>query len=173
MLGELTSKILSKLKEHGPRWTARHALRQLTYKVQRYLGAEEASLTRHRAYLSRQISNQFDDTIRYGALRGLRFPSGKAWIPTDRAAMLLGIYEQEVVEALTRLPRAYGALINLGAGDGYYGIGTLVAGIFQRSYCYEMNLERQKTLSAGAALNHVQDRIVIRGEAQKNFLRRF
>jgi hypothetical protein len=162
-------EFLSQLKDRGPRRAARHALRQLIYKLERYVGTEESSLTKHRANLSRQISSQFNDTIHYGPFRGLKFPSSETWIPTDRAAMLLGIYEQEVVEALTTLPSTYNALINLGAGDGYYGIGALVAGMFQRSYCYETNLTRQQTLSVSAVLNNVENRIVVHGTAQKNF----
>ena len=87
--------------------------------------------------------------------------------------MLLGLYEKEVSISLQNIPDRYKILIDLGSADGYYGIGTLVNGMFEKSYCYEMNVVSQKIMKKNAELNNVASRVLIRGLADKYFYKDF
>ena len=74
-------------------------------------------------------------TVAYGPFKGLKF-SSDAWWGRERASMILGLYEQEVLESLTNIPKKYKSFIDLGAADGYYGIGVLVNNLFENSICF-------------------------------------
>ena len=83
--------------------------------------------------------------------------------------MLLGLYKQEVLKSLKTIPKKYKIFIDLGAADGYYGIGVLVGKMFEKSYCYEISLDGQKIIEENAKLNNVFDDVKIRGIADKGF----
>ena len=75
--------------------------------------------------------------------------------------MILGLYEQEVLESLTNIPKKYKTFIDLGAADGYYGIGVLVNNLFENSFCFESTERGQNVIRENAKLNGVADKILI------------
>lgn len=91
------------------------------------------------------------------------------WNSRDKAPMLLGIYEKEVLDSLTDLPKHYSTFIDLGAADGYYSVGVLVNNIFKKSICYELDELGRELIKENAILNNVLERIEIKGLANKNF----
>lgn len=121
-----------------------------------------------RIQLARQLDLALASTVRYGPFRGLRQGPDTAWSIADRAPILLGLYEQEVLESLAEAGGRT-AFVNLGAGDGYYGVGALVSGLFQRSYCYEMGEKGRRIIADTARLNGVDARVEIRGKAGPGF----
>jgi hypothetical protein len=80
-----------------------------------------------------------------------------------------GLYEKEVLDSLQNIPKEYITFIDLGAADGYYGIGVLVNNLFEKSICYEISEEGRKTIRDNAQINKVQNNVEIRGKAKKNF----
>ena len=124
---------------------------------------------KRRIFLSNKLNKEFDGVIRYGPFKGFKFGEKSWWGLTDRANMLLGLYEQEVLRSLQTIPKKYKTFIELGAADGYYGIGVLVGGIFEKSYCFEISLDGQKTIEQNAKLNNVFNNVKIRGKADKDF----
>ena len=110
----------------------------------------------------------FNATVRYGPFKGLRL-SGERWWGADTASMLLGIYEQELLQSLQRIPKTHRTFIDLGAADGYYGIGVLSTGLFDYSYCFERSPAARKLLQANARLNNVSDRVRVLAEATRSF----
>lgn len=129
-----------------------------------------AYVERRRIELARQLDLALASTVRYGPFRGMRLGPDTAWSVADRAPMLLGLYEQEVLESLGETGGRK-AFVNLGAGDGYYGVGALVSGLCQRSYCYEMGEKGRRIIGDTARLNGVGDRVEIRGKADPGFYR--
>jgi hypothetical protein len=119
--------------------------------------------------ISQALNQKFKGIIRYGPLKGLKFTEESWWGGSDKASMLLGLYEQEVLTSLQTLPRKYRYFIDIGAADGYYGIGVLVGNLFEKSWCYEVSKEAQKIIKKSAELNFVSHRIVTRGEAYSKF----
>jgi hypothetical protein len=92
------------------------------------------------------------------------------WGKTDRAGMLLGLYEQEVLTCIERVSSAKRrSFIELGAADGYYGVGALVNDMFERSYCFEISEAGRNTIVRNAALNGVESRVEVYGAADPSF----
>lgn len=108
-------------------------------------------------------------TVAYGVFKGLRFPALATWSLPDRASMILGLYEKEVAEQLNDIPASYDTFIDIGAADGYYGVGVLVASLFEASYCYEMNEPSREAIKSMGLVNDVSDRLVVLGAAEGAF----
>ena len=104
-----------------------------------------------RIRLSNALAQQLSNTIQYGPFRGLKLKARKDW----NGNMFLGLYEKEVLDILQTIPEKYTNLINLGAADGYYAIGSLVAKLFKKTYCYEISTSSQKNIIENAKLNKV------------------
>jgi hypothetical protein len=126
-----------------------------------------------RANISSILQQHFDGVIRYGPFKGFKFSESSWWGASDRASMLLGIYEQEVLSSLQKIPKNYRYFIDIGAADGYYGAGVIVGKLFEKSWCYEISEQGQKTIQANAKINNVSDHVVVRGKASGDFYLEF
>lgn len=141
----------------------------LIYRAKTSIGWED-QIQQRRLLISRQLDVRFASEVKYGPFRGLKLSKATWWGTTDRAGMLLGLYEQEVLSALANIPLEYRrSFIELGAADGYYAVGVLVNGLFERSYCFEVSERGQKAIAANAALNGVSSRVQIHGIADSEF----
>jgi Methyltransferase FkbM domain len=76
---------------------------------------------------------------------------------------------QELLQTLQGIPERYTVFIDLGAADGYYGIGVLINDLFEWSYCFEQNVTSRDLIAKNASANKVSDRIEVRGYASKTF----
>ena len=47
-----------------------------------------------------RVNRLFNATVGYGPFKGLKFADQYWWGTTDRASMILGLYEREVLDAL-------------------------------------------------------------------------
>lgn len=119
--------------------------------------------------ISKELDKFFNSTVAYGPFRGLRFTSESWWCGSDRSPILLGLYEQEVLESLASIPKSYNTFIDLGAADGYYGIGVLINNLFEKSYCFEISDVGQEVIRKNARLNNVSDRVKVFGIANEGF----
>jgi hypothetical protein len=125
-----------------------------------------------RLKLSALLNERFSATVCYGPFKGLQLSRKIWWGKTDRAGMLLGLYEQEVLKSVKNAAAMSRSFVELGAADGYYGVGVLVGGMFCRSYCYETSKAGRETIARNAVLNGVQSRVEIRGAADALFYER-
>ncbi|OYY72749.1 hypothetical protein [Sphingomonas sp. 28-63-12] len=125
----------------------------------------------HRLKLLADLSHRLNFTVRYGPFAGMTLAPETFWAGAYRAPMLLGMYEREVLEAIADRQTGRGVFIDLGAADGFYGVGVLRAGWFATSYCYEIDPGAQAVIARNAAANGVADRVIIRGEATSGFYR--
>ena len=132
--------------------------------------AADHAIYLHRRRLAAQINNLFRSTVAYGPFKGLKFSTANNMWGDERGAMILGLYEQEVLESLARIPKdKYKTIADLGAADGYYAIGSLVSNMFDVAYAFEASEDRRKAILENAVLNGVADRIHIRGLADRSF----
>jgi len=129
----------------------------------------EKVLLEHRKILSRGLDKKFGSIVRYGPLKGFKLTGSTWWGETEKGAMLLGLYELEVLESLKDIPPKHNTFINVGAADGYYGVGVLVGNLFTKSICYEISKVGRETIKENASLNGVSERVEIRGAANKDF----
>ena len=121
--------------------------------------------------LSLLINQLLNSTVAYGPFKGLKLISNAWWGEADKASMLLGLYEQEVLNSLLNVPKSHRTFIDLGAADGYYGIGVLVNKHYDQSYCFEMSKKGQTTIAKNAKLNLVNNKGIIHGKAEKDFFK--
>jgi hypothetical protein len=168
MKKNLKQKFLEKIQEDGVLAALEKLISWSIFTLKHNLGISCPSEKR-RKFLSNKLLEEFNGVIRYGLFTGLKFSSDNSWGVGDRASMLLGLYEKEILTSLQNIPSKYKTFIDLGAADGYYGIGALVNGMFEKSYCYEMNVVGQKIIKKNAELNNVASKVVIRGFADKYF----
>ncbi|MFS2154855.1 hypothetical protein ACCD05_27580 [Rhizobium sp. Rhizsp42] len=125
---------------------------------------------RLRLQLSNSVGEFHKNKVARGPFKGLSLSTDLQWGGgLDKGSMILGLYEQEILNLLTEIPAKYRTFIDLGAADGYYGVGVLVSKQFDTSYCYEMTERGRDVIAANAALNGVTDKVIIRGEATREF----
>lgn len=122
-----------------------------------------------RKKISDLVSLHHGSTVAYGPFKGLQLSELSHWGGADRGTMVLGLYEQELLGILSALAPRRETLIDLGAGDGYYGVGALVGGLFKQSYCFEMSAKGREIIIQNAKLNYVEERVHILGEATRTF----
>ena len=164
----LKLKFIEKMNEEGFLAALKKSISWSYSKLKKKIGIDDPFEKRKR-YLSNKLFEEFNGVVRYGLFKGLKLSPDSSWGAADRASMLLGLYENEILKSLQKIPDKYDTLIDLGAADGYYGIGVLVSGKFKKSYCYEMNVASQKIIKKNAELNDVSANVLVRGFANKNF----
>ena len=119
-----------------------------------------------RLRVSKEVFEMKKGVVGYGPLKGLRLADDAWWGAPDKASMLLGIYEQELLETLCSKPltdRSY--FIDIGAADGYYGIGLVTAGFYKKSFCFEISEKGRQTIQEGARVNRVSEKVEVFGAA--------
>jgi hypothetical protein len=119
--------------------------------------------------LCHRFMKEFDATIHYGPLKGVKIPRKSHWGRLDKAPMLFGLYEQEVLQALLDVAPRFPHFIDLGAADGYYGVGMVAAGHFSSSTCFEISSKGQQLIAENARDNGVADKVQILGKATPGF----
>ncbi|WP_296020002.1 hypothetical protein [uncultured Agrobacterium sp.] len=123
-----------------------------------------------RLHLSNSLASFHGNRVAHGPFKGLLLGADTHWGEgADRGGMILGLYEQEILNIVDEIPARYRTFIDLGAADGYYGLGMLVNNRFHTSYCYEITERGREVIAANAVLNGVADRVIIRGEATREF----
>jgi hypothetical protein len=144
---------------------------QTTYNILKKIGIKSSydTISDRRVELSKQLDKIFNSTVRYGTFKGLKFSKTSWWGINDRGSVLLGLYEKELLQSLQNIPKKYNTFIDLGAADGYYGIGVLVSNLFKKSICYEISEKGREVIRDNAVLNNVLDRVEIRSIAKNNF----
>jgi len=145
------------------------AYSMVDYCLNQHPDLQDAYITNYRRNIGNQVAAFHKNTVAHGPFAGLQLDDEASWSSNDRGSMILGIYEQEVLEALESAQDSGRAFIDLGAADGYYGIGVLVNNMFAKSYCYELTERGQQVIQQNAQLNNVVDRVIIRGKADKTF----
>ncbi|OGJ37768.1 MAG: hypothetical protein A2182_03145 [Candidatus Pacebacteria bacterium RIFOXYA1_FULL_38_18] len=168
-------KIIKYIKKHGLIWTFKISL-YLIYSRFIYpkfitfinIFTVDYLIHKRRMKISSLLAKQMNDTIGYGPFKGLIIKHRNDW----NGNMFLGIYEQEVLQLFQKFPKKYNTLINIGAADGYYAIGGLVSGLFNKTYCFELSKKSRINILKNAILNRVQNDIKIFGIAKSGFTRK-
>ena len=140
----------------------------LNYVCDQHSEMKQFVLQKHKNMLSDNIKSLHNNTVVYGPFKGLKFVDESHWDPSNLGAMILGLYEQEVLSELSNIPNRYKTFVDLGAADGYYGVGVLINGMFEKSYCYELTEVGRNVISKNALANNVSEKVLIRGEANQN-----
>ena len=117
-------------------------------------------------YLSELLEKRFQGTVQYGPFKGLQLAGSLKWNPQSKASMLLGLYEKEICDLLLK-ESCLGKkiLVDLGAADGFYAVGSLRARLFEYAFCFESSEKGRSALQRNALINGVEKRMKVFGEA--------
>jgi hypothetical protein len=139
---------------------------------QRELWRKETVYQR-RLRVSREVFEMMGGEVRYGPLKGLRLSDDAWWGAPDKASMLLGLYEQELLTVLCTKPlTARSNFIDIGAADGYYAIGLVMAGFYKKSFCFEISEKGRETIKYNAGVNGVASQVEVFGKADETLVGR-
>ena len=132
------------------------------------------SNTRHavevrRVFISRYFYAMHGGKVRRGPLKGFTLNGSPSWEPAGVASKLFGLYEQEILTLLEQAKGRKRTLVNLGADDGYYGVGLVATNYFHDAVCYELSEEGRALIQRTAELNGISGRIKIMSEATSDF----
>lgn len=148
--------------------TRERSTRAVTAELRQRWRSETVAERRRR--ISREMFESFAGTVRHGPFTGLVLPDDPWWGSADRASMLLGLYELEVLRLLTDATlHERRTFVDVGAADGYYAVGLLRTGRMDRAICFEASPDGQRTIQAMARRNGVADRLVVHGCADSGF----
>jgi hypothetical protein len=129
-----------------------------------------SNLESRREIISQKLANQLNFKVKYGPFKGLLLNSDFNWSKSDIAPMLLGTYEQPILEYIAKTSTNIRNFINIGAGDGYYAVGMLYANFSERAFAYEISEKSRQSILGNAISNDVKNRINIKGAVTNNFL---
>lgn len=161
MLSQKIGKFLQIVRRSGLREAWAEAKTYLLYR---------RAINAHRKHLALQIASEHQWRVSYGPFAGMQISPVAWWDQTDLASKILGFYELEVLKVLSSVDRArYHFFVDLGAADGYYAIGALRAGLFQKAFCFEMSERGREVIRANADLNDISDSVAIFGYADSRF----
>jgi hypothetical protein len=132
-----------------------------------------ASLEKRREKIAIELADTLEFTVKYGPFKGLRLSSEFNWGKSDIAPMLLGTYEQNLLDFISTRKTEIRNFINLGAGDGYYAAGMLFSRLSRFTYAYEMNETSRDLIRFHMEINNLKDNFQIRKIATSDFLSDF
>ena len=102
----------------------------------------------------------------YGSLKGLILDKAfMNWSRVDLGSILLGFYEQEVIEELVKISKYRKVFVDVGAADGIFAVGLLAADIYDQSICFEIDNQAKKNILNLAKKNNLDNKIMIFDEA--------
>lgn len=116
----------------------------------------------HASLLAHRLRATVGDTVHMGPFKGMQLAS-EAMVKSY-GPQLLGSYEHElhpVVERIIATP--YQAILNIGCNFGYYAIGLARRMSQAKIYAFDIEEKQQNKCRAMAALNNVQDRVIVDG----------
>jgi hypothetical protein len=118
--------------------------------------------------MSSMLDVHYNSTVRYGPFKGLKL--GKpTWSLMDRGSMLLGLYEQEVQNAIVNYAKGYSTFVNIGSADGFYALGVLTNNLFSNAICFEVSDVEKEVFWENSKLNSLSDKVTMFGAAEVGF----
>ena len=112
----------------------------------------------------------YQGKVAHGPFKGMQLPRETWWGTKDACSKLIGVYEKQVQDKLESLAPKASVLIDIGAADGYFAVGAVRSGLYQRAICFEISERGRQRLRANAELNGVAENIEIVGEANHDTL---
>ncbi len=119
---------------------------------------------------SRQYFQETNGVVQGGCLRGFTLVDESSWGQADVFTKLLGIYEQQNHSIFAKSKKT--TLVDLGAADGYWGVGLVQAGYFERSVCFEQKRGGRQVIKRTAQSNGVREQVSVNGLATASTVRR-
>jgi hypothetical protein len=118
-----------------------------------------------RAEITEQMAMALQSTVFSGPFAGMKIAMDAAWGDGDVMPKLLGCYEQELHQALSRaVTRRPEIVINIGCAEGYYAVGLARALRAASIIAFDTLPLAQEICRKAAVANGVSDRLKVQGE---------
>jgi hypothetical protein len=115
--------------------------------------------------VNKKISLDSEMVVQHGILTGFKLNESIWWGKNELTSKLLGSYEEHIQETLQLLSRQTSILVDIGAADGYFGVGLVASGLYTKSYCFEISPKGQKVLRECSLANAVSEKVLVGREA--------
>ena len=106
-------------------------LENTVLKIMHRLGFE-TEIQRTRLRIGEFLKEFHGNKVGYGLFKGMVLGQDEWWAKYDKAPMILGTYEAEVQKRISELSTRCNTFVDIGAADGYFGIGTVFSKTFQK-----------------------------------------
>lgn len=128
------------------------------------------SVYERRVATSKYWAKEFANTVQYGPFKGMQLATSPVWSQGDLAPKLFGLYERQILDQLNTLSLTRSTLIDCGAADGYYAVGSLYSGMFDRCIAYEISQVSRSVIGNLAVQHNVDQRLTVCGEVSSRIL---
>ncbi|NOD92924.1 hypothetical protein GS636_09030 [Ruegeria sp. HKCCD4884] len=133
----------------------------------RHHRAFKSAVRRFRSEFSQFVLEQSGSEVLCGPMKGFRFTENAFWGGhSDTATKIFGLYEQQNLGILSNSNKP--VLVDIGAADGFWGVGLVSTGNFEKSVCFEVSAKGREVIRETAEHNGVGDRVTVFGDALDN-----
>ncbi len=122
-----------------------------------------------RLIIAERLAFELNNDVHDGIFRGMKLSSLR-WGGHDKAPMLLGLYESEVMHEIEKAAIRKKTFVDIGAADGYFAVGAVFSNLYDFSICYEISHEGRESIKQNAERNGVANRVSIYAEATEEAL---
>ena len=137
------------------------------------------SLDKRKIWLVDYLFSISSGKVISGLFKGMKLVKKSNWdkkiykFNTDLSSKIVGCYEQEIQDKIAELQKKNKKkyFVNFGAGEGYFTSGALHSGLFEKSLAFEISESSRNIMIENSKLNNLQDRLLIKKDANKNFLK--
>jgi hypothetical protein len=129
-------------------------------------------MKRRRREIAQEIANALSYKVAHGPFAGMSILREQFW-GCDQATKCLGLYEQQTLKRLQSAAESRNrkTFIDIGGADGYFAVGCLVSGMFERAIVFEMDARGRENIKRAAEANGVLERLEIHKEATPDSLK--
>ena len=100
----------------------------------------------------------------------LKMPISLVWAKNDLASILIGFYEQQVIEWISNKGIRFLQFIDIGSADGFYLAGILKAELAESAIGFESSTLGRASSQHLLELNDLQKKSNVIGAAESNFM---
>ena len=144
--------------------------RQQEYSLEQLNAFRYETLSQRKERISKEVFEISKGIVSYGPFYGFKINKNPWWGNMDLGSMCLGLYEKEVLDFLFSSETINrNIFIDIGAADGYYGVGLLFAGRYNKSICFEISDKGRETISRNWENNNRPGQIEIYGDVFNDF----
>ena len=116
--------------------------------------------------LSYEHAKKHNFIVQYGIFKNLKMNYEISWSRGDIASKIYGFYENKIQQKLKDINNPI--LIDIGAADGFFAIGSLKSKICEFCYAFEETKKSRENLLKTAKINNVQNKLSIIGKVTKD-----
>ena len=136
------------------------------------------ALDKRKLWLVNYLFKISNNKVISGHFKGMELLKKSSWgnkiydYNPDLSSKVMGCYEKEVQDKIVELQKKNKKkyFINFGAGEGYFALGVLHSGLFEKSIAFEVSDESRNIMIENSKINRLDNKLSIKHAANPNFL---